>query len=186
MTPSEQCYRPSRAYIGVGSNLGDRMSNITEAAHCLLDSPGIQVVHSAPIYETRPVGPAGPENFLNTVFAVDVCLSPQQLLRVLHHIEVLLGRPSASQGSGVGSRTGARTIDLDILFFDDLVFQNDELTVPHPNLQTREFVLRPLNDLNPDLAHPELGITVREMLAALSPSEQILGVVADSVVLAHS
>lgn len=186
MTPNEQCYRPSRAYIGVGSNLGNRMSYITEAAHCLVDAPGVKSVYSAPIYETRPVGPAGPGNFLNTVFAVDVCLSPQQLLRILHHIEVLLGRPRASQGSGVGSRTGARTIDLDILFFDDLVFQNDELTVPHPNLQAREFVLRPLNDLNPDLAHPELGITVREMLAALSSSEQILGVVADSLVLAHS
>lgn len=186
MTPHEQCYRPSRAYIGVGSNLGDRMSYITEAAHCLLDAPGVRAVRSAPVYETRPVGPAGPDNFLNTVFAIDVCLSPQQLLRILHQIEVLLGRPRAPQGGGAGSRTGARTIDLDILFFDDLVFQSDELTVPHPNLQSREFVLRPLNDLDPDLAHPELGITVREMLAALTPSEQILGVVADTLLLAHS
>lgn len=186
MTPNEQCFRPSRAYIGVGSNLGDRMSYIVEAAQCLLDAPGVKAVQSAPIYETRPVGPAGPDNFLNTVFAVDVCLSPQQLLRILHHTEVLLGRSPAPKSGSVGSRTGARTIDLDILFFDDLVFQNDELTVPHPNLQAREFVLRPLNDLDPDLTHPELGATVRELLAALPPSEQILGVVADSLVLAHS
>lgn len=183
MTPSsDPCFRPSRAFIGVGSNLGDRMSNVVEASHCLLDAPGVRSLRSAPIYETRPVGPTGPGNFLNTVFVVEVCMSPQQLLRVLSHIEVLLGRPRVPEPG----RTGARTIDLDILFFDDLVFQNDELTVPHPHLHQREFVLKPLFDLAPDLTHPELGMTVRELLAALSPSDQILGVIAESLTLAHS
>lgn len=182
---SDQCFRPSRAYIGVGSNLGDRMMYLTEAAHCLLDAPGVKALKSASVYETRPVGPAGPGNFLNTVFALDVCLSPQQLLRIMQHIEVLLGRPRVADGRS-GSRIGARTIDLDLLFFDDLVFQNAELVVPHPHLQQREFVLRPLADLAPDYTHPELDLTVRELLAALPASEQILGVVADSLSLAHT
>ena len=182
----DHCFRPSRAYVGVGSNLGDRMSYLAKAARCLVDTAGVKAIQSAPIYETRPVGPAGPDNFLNTIFALDVCLSPLQLLRILHDIEVLMGRPLAPPRGGVGSRTGARTLDLDILFFDDLVFQNDELTVPHPHLHHREFVLRPLNDLDPEFSHPELGLTVRELLAALPPSEQILGVFAEAVTFAHT
>jgi len=182
---NDHCYRPSRVYIGVGSNLGDRMMYLTEAANCLLDAPGVKSLKSAPIYETKPVGPAGPGNFLNTVFAVDVCLSPQQLLRIMQHIEVLLGRPRATHG-GAGSRIGSRTIDLDLLFYDDLVFQNDELVVPHPHLHEREFVLRPLADLAPEYTHPESDLTVRELLAALPASEQIMGVVADSLSLAHT
>lgn len=183
---SEQCYRPSRVYIGVGSNLGDRMMYLTEAANCLLDAPGVKSLKSAPIYETKPVGPAGPGNFLNTVFSLDVCLSPQQLLRITQHIEVLLGRPRVSVGGGTGTRVGSRTIDLDILFFDDLVFQDSGLVVPHPHLHQREFVLRPLADLAPDYVHPEMDVSVRELLAALPASEQILGVVADSLSLAHT
>jgi 2-amino-4-hydroxy-6-hydroxymethyldihydropteridine diphosphokinase len=173
-------------YIGVGSNLGDRIYFLTEAGRCLLDSPGVKGLQSAPVYETSPVGPSGPGNFLNTVFQLDVCLSPQQLLRIVQHIEVLLGRPRATQAGGVGARIGARTIDLDILLFDDLVFQNDELVVPHPHLHQREFVLRPLADLAPDYMHPELDLSVRELLAALPASEQILGVFADSLSLAHT
>ncbi len=187
MTSSnDHCFRPSRVYVGVGSNLGDRMTYLAEAARCLLDAPGVKGLQSAPVYETRPVGPAGPGNFLNTVFALDVCLSPQQLLRIMQHIEVLLGRPRGGNPGGAGSRSGARTIDLDILFFDDLVFQNDELVVPHPHLPQREFVLRPLADLDPEYTHPELGLSVRELLAALTPSEQILGIVAGSMSLAHT
>ncbi len=182
---NDYCYRPSRVYVGVGSNLGDRMMYLTEAANCLLDAPGVKSLKSSPIYETKPVGPAGPGNFLNTVFALDVCLSPQQLLRIMQHIEVLLGRPRATHG-GAGSRIGSRTIDLDLLFFDDLVFQNDELVVPHPYLHEREFVLRPLADLAPEYMHPECDLTVRELLAALPASEQIMGVVADSLSLAHT
>ncbi len=187
MSPTaNHCFRPSRAFIGVGSNLGDRMGYITEAAQRLRDSHGIRSLQTAPIYETRPVGPAGPGNFLNTVFVLEVCLSPLQLLHVLHDTESTLGRPMAPTNSGVGSRAGARTIDLDILFFDDLVFQNDELVVPHPHLHKREFVLRPLCELEPEYCHPELGMTVRELLATLPPSEQILGVVADSLTFAHT
>lgn len=184
--PTNQCFRPSRAFVGVGSNIGDRMGYITQAAHCILESQGVRALETASIYETRPVGPAGPGNFLNTVFLVEVCRSPVQLLHALRDIEVRLGRPSPPADATTGTRKGARTIDLDILFFDDLVFQNDELTVPHPYLQQREFVLRPLCDLAPDYCHPEMGMTVRELLAALPPSEQILGVVAGAQVFAHA
>ncbi len=179
------CFRPSRAYIGVGSNLGDRLAYITEAARCLQDAPGVKSVASAPVYETLPVGPAGPGNFLNTVFVVEVCLTPLQLLRVLHHVEVLLGRPRVEGRAGVGARTGSRTIDLALLFFDDLVIQSDDLIVPHPHIHHREFVLRPLHDLDPELTHPEVGLTIHELLGALPPSDQILGIVADSLSLVH-
>ena len=183
---NSQCFRPSRAFIGVGSNAGDRMGYITEAAECLLETQGIRSLRCAPIYETRPVGPSGPDNFLNTVFSLEVCLSPLQLLHALHATELLLGRPAAPSSSGVGARAGARPIALDILFYDDLVFQNDELSVPHPHLHRREFVLRPLCELDPEFCHPETGLTVRELLAALPPSDQILGVVAISLTFAHA
>lgn len=181
MESAHPCFRPSRVFVGAGSNLGDRMGNIAEAAHRLQEATGICALRCAPIYETRPVGPAGPDNFFNTVFVLEVCLSPVQLLAVLQEIEIALGRSPAPAGARAGARTGSRTIDLDILLYDDLVFQNDALVVPHPFMHQREFVLRPLCNLDAEQTHPELGQSMRELLAALPPSDQILGVVADTL-----
>ncbi len=175
---TDPCFRPSRAYIGVGSNLGDRLSMISEAAQRLANHKCVVEIASAPVYETVPVGDAGAEHFYNTVFAIDVCLTPMGLLQALQEIEAELGRPVAPRGSSIGTRLGPRTIDLDLLFFEDLVFQNDELTIPHPFLQQREFVLRPLCDLAPALCHPELGLSMLDLLNALPPSSTVLGVAA--------
>jgi 2-amino-4-hydroxy-6-hydroxymethyldihydropteridine diphosphokinase len=175
---TDPCFRPSRAYIGVGSNLGDRLSMITEAARRLANHKCITEIASARVYETVPVGEAGTEHFYNTVFALDVCLTPMGVLEVLQGIEADLGRATAPRGSASGTRLGPRTIDLDLLFYEDLVFQNDELTIPHPFLHQREFVLRPLCDLAPQLCHPELGLSMHDLLTALPPSGTVLGVVA--------
>jgi len=158
--------RASRAFIGVGSNLGDRLENLRLAAIALLESAGVDSLVCSPIYETRPVGPVGPSNFLNAVFELRVHLSPRQLLRRLLEVEDALGRCSP--------RSGPRTIDLDLLFYDDLAFQSGDLVVPHPRLTNREFVLRPLADIAPDLCHPECGASVAELLDALVPRGEII------------
>ncbi|MEW5875621.1 MAG: 2-amino-4-hydroxy-6-hydroxymethyldihydropteridine diphosphokinase [Candidatus Zixiibacteriota bacterium] len=158
--------RASRAFIGVGSNLGDRLENLRRAAAALLESAGVDSLVCSPIYETCPVGPVGPSNFLNAVFELRVHLSPRQLLRRLLEVEDALGRRSP--------RSGPRTIDLDLLFYDDLAFQSGDLVVPHPRLIHREFVLRPLVDLAPDLCHPECGSSAAELLDALVTRGEII------------
>lgn len=175
---SGPCFHASQAYVGVGSNLGDRLATIAEAVSRLAEAPGVASVVSAPIYETLPVGPAGPGNFYNTVLAVEVCLTPVQLLHLLQSVEISLGRLAAPPGAPIGTRLGARLIDLDLLFYEDLVFQSDELSIPHPYAHRREFVMRPLADLAPSYVHPELGVTMRELLAMLPASDQVIGIVA--------
>ncbi|MEW5702465.1 MAG: 2-amino-4-hydroxy-6-hydroxymethyldihydropteridine diphosphokinase [Candidatus Zixiibacteriota bacterium] len=166
-----------QAFIGVGSNIGDRLEHINRAAELLCRTDGVRTLISAPIYKTRPVGPAGPGNFYNTVFRLTVALSPCQLWRRLQEIEVALGRPPVRTPGHVG----ARTIDLDLLLYDDLIIQNEDLTVPHPRLCQRAFVLVPLCDLAPDFCCPESGLSIRELLAQLPPSIELIGRVADPV-----
>ncbi|MBI5867898.1 MAG: 2-amino-4-hydroxy-6-hydroxymethyldihydropteridine diphosphokinase [candidate division Zixibacteria bacterium] len=168
--------RTSRAYIGVGSNQGDRLSSIATAAQMLAETPGVCELTCSPIYETQPMGPVGPETFLNAVFELSLRLSPMQLLSRLQEIETELGRRPP--------RSGARPIDLDLLIYDDLVFQNDVLTIPHPRLTKRAFVLQPLADLAPDICHPESGFCVCELLALLPKPNEIIGRFADPVVIA--
>ena len=168
----------SRAFVGVGSNQGDRLSMISEAAHGLTETPGIVELICSPIYETRPVGPAGPDTFLNAVFELSLRLSPMQLLRRMQEIETTLGRPSP--------RSGPRPIDLDLLFYDDLILQNEVLIVPHPRLSKRAFVLQPLTDLAPGTCHPESGLSVGELLALLPQPNEIIGRFADPIAIAHA
>jgi 2-amino-4-hydroxy-6-hydroxymethyldihydropteridine diphosphokinase len=176
-------FQPSRnlpsglAFIGAGSNIGDRLDYLTRAARLLRESNGVLAFESAPVYETRPVGPAGPGNFYNTIFRLKARLSPHALWRRLQEIETALGRPSPRSPG----RLGARTIDLDLLLYDDLIVQHEELTIPHPRLHARAFVLVPLCDLAPDLCHPELGLTMRELVAQLPPTSEIIGRVVESI-----
>jgi 2-amino-4-hydroxy-6-hydroxymethyldihydropteridine diphosphokinase len=163
--------------IGAGSNIGDRLGFLAQAADQLQQTDGVGLFISAPVYETRPVGPAGPGNFYNTVFQLSVALSPRSLWRRLQEIELTFGRPAAR----TPGRTGPRTIDLDLLLYDDLVFQHEDLTIPHPRLHQRAFVLVPLCDLMPDLCHPESGLSMRELLALLPPTAEILGRVSDPI-----
>lgn len=172
------CKPRSRAFIGVGSNQGDRLTKIAEAAQRLSETPGVGELICSPIYETQPLGPAGPATFLNAVFQLLVSSSPMQLLKDMQQIEIALGRRSP--------RAGPRPIDLDLLIYDDLVFQNDVLIIPHPRMSRRAFVLKPLADLAPETCHPESGLSVGELLALLPEPNEIIGRFADPIVYAYA
>ena len=144
----------SQAFIGVGSNQGDRLTLISKAIRALGDVPGVRVDRMATIIETEPVGGPPQPPFLNTVVELETARSPQELLTALKAIERQLGRtPSAV-------RWAPRPIDLDLLLYDDRIVREPNLTIPHPRLHERGFVLEPLAQLVPELVHPVLGTTI--------------------------
>jgi 2-amino-4-hydroxy-6-hydroxymethyldihydropteridine diphosphokinase len=134
-----------RAYIGLGSNLGDRLSNLRSALGRLASS-SVQIVHVSSVYETEPIGPDQPD-YLNAAVAADTDLAPADLLAVMHEIESQLGRARPI-------RWGPRTIDLDLLLYGNQVIDTEHLKVPHPEITNRAFVLVPLLELKRDLELP--------------------------------
>jgi 2-amino-4-hydroxy-6-hydroxymethyldihydropteridine diphosphokinase len=155
--------RPARhtAYVGIGANLGDRLAALRAAVRRLGRGPGTRVPRCSPVYETAPWGPVPDQPaFLNAVCEVVTTRAPRGLLAHLLAIEAALGRVR-------GVAQGPRTIDLDLLLYDDLVLTEPGLVVPHPRLHERAFVLAPLADLAPDLRHPVRGATVRELLGVI-------------------
>ena len=152
-----------KAYIGFGANLGDREGNITSALHLLAHTPGIRVEAVSSLYESEPIGPKDQPWFLNGVVRIETELEPLVLLERLQAIEDLLGRQR-------GVRWGPRTIDLDLLLYGDLVMDTPRLTIPHPQLRNRGFVLRPLVELDPSLVHPLSGERLVDLLARLGSS----------------
>jgi len=142
-------------YLALGSNLGDREQNLKEAIASL--SPQMVVKAKSHIYETLPWGYEDQPKFLNQVLEAQTYLEPEPLLKHLKRLEIALGRKASF-------RNGPRLIDIDILFYDDLVLDTPLLTIPHPRLHERGFVLLPMMDIAPDLVHPVTKKSVREMV----------------------
>lgn len=160
-----------RVYLGLGSNAGDRLAMLRAAVRHLREGAGITFVAASPVYETEPwetePGRTLGERawYLNCVVALETSLAPRVLLGRLRAIEDALGR-ARPPGTPEAQRFAARTVDIDILFYGEQVISvPDELHVPHLLLHERAFVLRPLAEVAPDLTHPTLYRTVREMLA---------------------
>ena len=148
-----------RAYIGIGSNLGERENRLREAVAALKRLAGTTVVAESSIYVSAPVGTSEPQpDYLNAVSGIDTELSPRALLEALQRTEQRAGRTRVA-----GQRNTARTLDLDILLIDDLIIDEPGLHVPHPRLQDRAFVLLPLFEIAPDCVVPGLG-PVRTLL----------------------
>ena len=148
-------------YLALGSNLGDRLSNLKQAIASL--PPQVEVKAKSRVYETPPWGYTDQPAFLNQVLRGITYLEPEPLLKHLKRLEVALGRVPSFQN-------GPRLIDMDILFYDDLSLNTSVLAIPHPQLHERGFVLMPLNDIAPALRHPVNGKTVSEMLASSDTS----------------
>ncbi len=144
-------------YIGLGSNLEDREAYLEQALKRFAASHEFPLIRISPIYETEPVGLREQPVFLNAVCEIRTGQSPHVLLRFIRMVEAELGRQRRI-------RWGPRTIDLDILVFGDLCVATEELTIPHPRLAERRFVLQPLNDLVPNLKVPLLETPVHELL----------------------
>ncbi|MBT9171681.1 MAG: 2-amino-4-hydroxy-6-hydroxymethyldihydropteridine pyrophosphokinase [Syntrophomonadaceae bacterium] len=147
----------AEAYLGLGSNLGDRCAMLDEAVRRLARHPGISVVRVAAYRETAPVDYLEQGNFINTAVAVNTSLSPLELLETVQQIEAEFGRKREV-------RFGPRTLDIDILLYGDLVVDGGLLVLPHPRLHEREFVLVPLAEIAPQTRIPPDDLTVKEML----------------------
>jgi 2-amino-4-hydroxy-6-hydroxymethyldihydropteridine diphosphokinase len=145
-------------HLALGTNLGNRYANLMAAIAAL--PPAVQVLAQSPVYETPPWGFSDQPAFLNMVLKGETQLEPAALLTHLKNLETKLGRQPAV-------RWGSRLIDLDILFYAGLILDGPGLTIPHPHLHERAFVLVPLADLEPELVHPVLKKSIRQLLAAL-------------------
>ena len=143
-------------YIGLGSNLGDRKKNIDAAADAIASNPGTVVVKKSTIIETDPVDYLDQPRFLNQVILIETDLTPLDLLRNLQQTETDLGRTRTRP-------KGPRTIDLDILLYNNIVMETGDLTIPHPQIKNRAFIVKHLIELDPDIVDPLTGKKYREM-----------------------
>jgi len=146
-------------YLALGTNLGDRIANLRGAIEALPSE--INVIAESKIYETPPWGYENQPAFLNMAVKCETALDPESLLKRLKLLEVRLGREQSF-------RWGPRLIDIDILFYDNLILESESLTIPHPRLHERAFVLVPLAEIAPDFIHPVLKKTIKELSASVN------------------
>ncbi len=160
-------------YIGIGSNLGDKVGNCRRAIEAIVSDGRNRIVQCSPLYQTEPVGKKDQDWFVNGVVAVETSMQPGELLDFLLTTEKRMGRVRKE-------RWGPRVIDLDILLFGQEVIDEGGLQIPHPRLHERGFVLSPLRDIAPGLVHPLLGKTISQILTELPGEEGVLPLVGES------
>lgn len=173
---------PHRAFIGIGTNLGDRLANYRQALERIGKLPQTRILGQSSIYETEPVGDLkGP--FLNGAIEVDTELGADALMRKLLSIERTMGRKRVKGRKGAARRGKykPRIIDLDLLLFNKEVIDSRTLRIPHPRLHERRFVLAPLSELAPALIHPKLNSSISELLAGLKTAQRVSLMRADPV-----
>lgn len=158
----------SRVFLSIGSNLGDRLSNIQQAVATLSMSDKIKIVKTSSFYETEPWGNKNQEWFINAALAIDTDYLPEELLQYCQNIEVQLGRIRKEN-----EKWSQRAIDIDILMYDDLVISSKNLIVPHPFMHLRAFVLVPMLEVKSDLVHPVFKKTISELYDELSNPEDV-------------
>lgn len=156
------------AYIGYGANLGNLVQNYEATKNLLQSEPEITRVFESRLYHSEPLTKNGEKQpwYLNAVLEVETSLSLHALKDVLQSIEKKMGREKRK-------KWGSRIIDLDILFYGDVVFEDESLKIPHPEMTKRLFVMLPLQDLAPDFVHPEMQMTVRELVALVDTSLKV-------------
>lgn len=155
-----------QVYIGIGSNVGDKKENFLEAIDRISKLPDTRVIKESSLYESEPLGDSK-DWYVNGAIEIETKFKPDALLEKFKNIERAMGRKK------VKKRWGARIIDLDILLYDAAVVKKKLLRIPHPELPHRKFVLIPLSEIAPQVIHPELGVTISELLINVKDDKKI-------------
>jgi 2-amino-4-hydroxy-6-hydroxymethyldihydropteridine diphosphokinase len=155
-----------QVYIGIGSNVGNKKENFLEALGRMAKLPDTKIVKESSLYDSEPLGDSK-EWYVNGAIEIETKFKPDALLKKFKNIERAMGRKK------VKKRWGARIIDLDILLYDALVMKKKNLRIPHPEMPTRKFVLVPLSEIAPQVIHPELGVTISELLANVKDDKRV-------------
>jgi len=157
-----------KVFLSIGSNLGDPLQNCCRGLDTLCAEDQVTLLGRSPFYRTQPVDYLDQNWFINAALLVETSLTPFELLDKIRSVQIRMGRKSDTV------RFGPRVLDLDIIFYDNLVMDTPHLVVPHPRMHKRRFVLHPICDIDPSVMHPVIGLTVREILDQLPTDNQDL------------
>jgi len=157
----------AQVYLLLGGNTGNRMKNLNSAVEMICDGIG-KVIRTSSVYETEPFGFRDKRQFFNVCVIVETKLSPHQILKVISEIETTLGRKRKTE------KYVSRTIDIDILFYNDIIFNEPSLNIPHPEVHKRNFALIPMAEISPEFIHPVLGKTISRLLEESTDRHKVI------------
>jgi len=147
----------NEVYLGLGSNIGDRLKYLLYAVELIGNNQNCSLIKSSSIYETNPYGTLEGDNYYNGVINIKTSLDPAELLELIKQYELKAGRKKEN------IKWSSREIDIDILFYNNLIYKNEKLNIPHPEILLRDFVLIPLNEIAPDFVHPVTNQKIRDI-----------------------